>query len=344
MASSAADCASRYCSRIFLIYEPSLAGNAVLLGLFAILIPVTFGLGIKYKSSIFAATVDTGLALEVVGYIGRVLLHSSPNDRSNFILFLIGTVIGPTFICAAMFMVMPQIVAVYGEEYRSWRPNWYTYLFYALSTVSLVLELAGGVISTIRDDSGDIDTGISVLVAGLAIQLVALVIFIFHATLFAIAVRTRHHALDIKFAGIYNSGSFRIFLVVFSLATFLLVVRTAYRLVVIAEGYDSSIAQSEILLLILDGLMVLLATLLLLIFFPGRILPDSRPQTMTRRISKTPLRPIRPSPYESPSAHHSPTYHQSSVRSSQQNYSPRKMQYSMQPPHQRSLVDSDALW
>ncbi|KAI2470944.1 RTA1-domain-containing protein [Annulohypoxylon bovei var. microspora] len=341
---SSADCASSYCSRVFLTYQPSLAGNAIFLALFAVLIPIIFALGIKYKSSIFAATVATGLALEVVGYIGRVLLHSSSNDRSYFILFLIGTMIGPTFICAAMFLTMPQIVAVYGEGFHSWRPGWYSYLFYALLGVSLVLELAGGIVSTIRDDSGDIDTGVRVLLVGLAIQLVALAIFIFHGMLFAIAVRTRHHTLDIKFAGIYNSGSFKIFLLAFSLASLLLVVRTAYRIVMVAEGYGSSIAQSETLLLVLDGLMVLLATLLLVMFFPGRVLRDSWPQTMTRRLSKTPLRPIRPTPYELPSTQNSPTYNPSSVRSSQQNYSPRKVQYPVQPPPQRSMVDSEALW
>ncbi|KAI0892126.1 RTA1-domain-containing protein [Annulohypoxylon nitens] len=333
-------------SRVFLTYEPSLAGNAVFLALFALLIPITFALGIKYKNPIFSTNVITGLALEVVGYVGRILLYNSQNDRCDFILFLIGTVTGPTFICAAMFLIVPLIVAVYGEEFRSWRPTWYSYLFYALSAISLVLELVGGVVSTVQDDPANVDAAVRVLIVGIAIQLVALAIFILHAILFAIAVRTRHHTLDIKFAGVYNSGSFKIFLVAFSLATILIVVRTAFRLVVIAEGYGSSIAQSETLLLILDGLMVLLATILLLVFFPGRVLSHSRPQMMIRRISKTPLRPIRPAPYESPSVHHSPTYNGSSMGSSQQNYSPRKTYYPAQSPPQpqRSMVDSDALW
>ncbi|KAI1088486.1 RTA1-domain-containing protein [Rostrohypoxylon terebratum] len=333
-------------SRVFFTYEPSLAGNAVFLALFALLIPVTFALGIKYKNSIFSTNVVTGLALEVVGYVGRVLSYNSPNDRCDFILFLIGTVTGPTFICVAVFLAMPQIVAVYGEEFRSWKPTWYSYLFCALPAISLVLELVGGVVSTIQDDSVNIDSGVRVLIAGLAIQLGTLVVFIFHATLFAIAVRTRHHTLDIKFAGIYNSGSFKIFLAAFSLATILIVVRTAFRLVVVAEGYDSSIAQSEILLLILDGLMVLLAAVLLLVFFPGRVLSSSRPQMIIRRISKTPFRPIRPAPHETPSIHHSPTYNTSSVRSSQHHYSPRKMYHPAQSPPQpqRSMVDSEALW
>ncbi|KAI0137926.1 RTA1-domain-containing protein [Hypoxylon sp. NC0597] len=340
---SSPDCASSNCSRVFLTHEPSLAGNVVFLALFAVLIPFTLALGIKYKSSIFATAVAAGLALEVVGYVGRVLLNNDPIDRSDFILFLIGTILGPTLICGAVFLIMPKVVVVYGEEYRSWRPVWYSFLFYALTALSLTLELAGGLVSTIRDDPGQTNPGVHVLVAGLAIQLIALLIFVGHAILFAIAVHTRHHTLDVKFAGIYNSGSFKAFLCALALTTLLLILRTAYRIVVIAEGYGSSIAQSEVLLLILDGLMVLLATLLLLVFFPGRILRDSWSQPSTQKFPKTPLRPIRPAPYELPSTRNSPTFNPTSVKFSPANYSPRKF-HQVPPNPQRSMVDSEALW
>ncbi|KAI1416242.1 RTA1-domain-containing protein [Hypoxylon sp. FL1857] len=343
---SSSDCASSHCSRVFITYEPSLAGNVVFLALFAVLIPLTLALGIKYKSSVFATTVSTGLALEVVGYVGRVLLSNNPTYRSDFVLFLVGTILGPTLICSAVFLIMPQIVSVYGEEYRSWRRAWYSFLFYALTAISLALELAGGLISTIQDSPEEIDTGVYVLIAGLAIQLIALLVFVGHAVLFAIAIHTRHHMLDTKFAGIYNSASFKTFLFALSLATVLLIIRTAYRTVVIAEGYGSSIAQSEILLLILDGLMILVATLLLLVFFPGRILRESRSQASTRSFPKTPLRPIRPAPYELPSTRNSPTFNRMTVKPPAVNYSPRKFQHQVPPhsPPQRSMVDSEALW
>ncbi|KAI1372916.1 RTA1-domain-containing protein [Hypoxylon crocopeplum] len=337
------DCAVGHCSRIFLMYEPSLAGNVGFLVLFAVLIPLTLALGIKYRSSIFATTIATGLALEVLGYIGRVLLHNNPTERSAFILFLIGTVTAPTLICGAIFIVIPRVVAVYGEEFRSWKPIWYPFLFRALTAASLLLQLAGGLLSTIRDDLDEINTGIRILVVGLAVQLLALAIFVGHATLFAIAVRTRHHALDMKFAGIYNSGSFKAFVFAFTFATFLLIFRTAYRLIVIAEGYGSSIAQSETLLLVLDGTMVLLATLLMLAFFPGRILGNSFPQASNWRISKTSPQPILPAPYEMPSTRSSPTYNRMSIKSVTINYSPRKSQYPAPIP-QSSMVDNDALW
>lgn len=153
---SSTDCVSGRCSRIFLTYEPFLAGSAIFLALFAILIPITLALGIKYKSSVFATAVVTGLALEVVGYIGRLLLHTTPTDRSGFILFLIGTITGPTFICGGIFLIAPQIVTIYGEEFRSWRPVWYLFVLYVLTAVSLVLELVGVLVSTIQDDIGEV--------------------------------------------------------------------------------------------------------------------------------------------------------------------------------------------
>ncbi|KAI1778425.1 RTA1 like protein-domain-containing protein [Hypoxylon cercidicola] len=340
---SFADCTLDRCSQPFLEDEPSLVGNAIFIALFAVLIPLTLGLGLKYKSSVFATIITTGLALEVLGYVGRVLLRNNPTGRTDFILFLVGTILGPAFICVAIFLTMPCIVTVYGDDFRSWKPVWYQLLLYALTAASAVLELAGVLVSMMQDTQAKADAGVHILTAGLAVQLVSLAIFVGHAVLFVIAVRTRHHALDIEFAGIYNSTSFKAFLFAFSLATVLLVLRTAFRIVVIAEGYDSSIAQSETLLFVLDGLMVLLATIILLGFFPGRMLGQSWPQTSSRRVSRTLPQQIQVPPYELPSTRSSPTYNRISTKYPLVNYSPKKSNYTESLP-QRNLVDHEALW
>ncbi|KAI3318036.1 hypothetical protein HD806DRAFT_354402 [Xylariaceae sp. AK1471] len=341
---SSSNCTSTDCTRVFLTHPPTLVGNAVLLALFAILIPIALALGIKYRSSGFAAAIATGLALEVAGYIGRLLLHNNPNNGTDFAVFLVGTTLGPTCICGAIFLVVPRIVAVYGEEYRTWRPAWYLLLFSALTTVSFILELAGSVVSTVQPKPTMVDTGVRVLVVGLAIQLVALTIFVFHAVLFAIALRTRQHGLDPKFAPIYNSTLFKMFLAAFTVATILVVIRTAYRIVQIAEGFQSSIAQAEILLLVLDGVAMLIAVILLLACFPARALGQSWSQTSARRLSRKPPQPIRPAPAQLPIAHLSPTYNRMSIKSSTSAHSPRKSSYPPPPPRGRGMVDSDALW
>ncbi|KAI0601495.1 RTA1 like protein-domain-containing protein [Biscogniauxia sp. FL1348] len=342
---SSSDCTTRDCSRMFLTYEPSLAGNAVLLALFVVLIPISLFLGIKYRSSVFATAVATGLALETMGYIGRVLLHSNPNSRGDFIVFLLGTTLGPTCICGAMFLIMPRIVAVYGEEFRSWRPVWYLFLFYALTIISLVLELTGAIVSTVQDDDDLVNTGIRILVVGLAVQIVALGIFVAHAVMFAIALRTRRHVLDPKYSYVYKNVFFKTFMVVFSVATILLILRTAYRIVEVAEGFESSIAQDETLFLVLDGTMVLIATVLLLAFFPARAFGQSWSQTSTRRLSQVQPEPLRPAPaYVPSSARPSPTYNRMSMKSNVTSSSPRKSQHQSPLAQPKNMVDSDALW
>lgn len=148
---SSVTCAAADCSRSFFYQPPTLTGNAVLLALFATLIPVALALGAKYRSLGFATAIATGLALEVVGYVGRLLLHSKPDSRVGFVLFLIGTTLGSTCVSGAMSLIVPRIVAVYGKEYHSWRPVWYLTLFSILTVVSLILELAGSVVLTIHD-------------------------------------------------------------------------------------------------------------------------------------------------------------------------------------------------
>lgn len=54
--------------------------------------------------------------------------------------------------------------------------------------------------------------GIRILAVGLAVQLVALAIFVFHSLFFAIAVRTSHHDPDLTHEQIYGSGLFKCFI------------------------------------------------------------------------------------------------------------------------------------
>lgn len=150
MASSIAYTSADYSGQ-FLYQPPTLIGNAILLALFAILIPVSLALGRRYGSLLFSLAVALGLALEVAGYIGRLLLRSNLSSRTDFAVFLAGTTLGPTCICGAIFSVMPRIVAIYGEEYHSWRAVWYLFRFPVLAVVSFALELAGSVILAVQD-------------------------------------------------------------------------------------------------------------------------------------------------------------------------------------------------
>ncbi|KAI0186783.1 RTA1 like protein-domain-containing protein [Xylaria flabelliformis] len=336
-------CAAADCSQAFLYQPPALSPNAAFLAFFAALIPVALALGARYRSLWFATAIATGLALEVAGYTGRLLLHNNPNSRAEFTIFLVGTTLGPTCICGAMFLIVPRIVAVYGEGYHAWRPIWYLVFFFILTMATLILELAGSVLSTVWDAPATVDTGVRILIVGLAVQLVSLVIFVMHTLLFSIALRTRQHGLDPRFSHIYTSKLFRASIIAFTVATALVILRTAYRILQVAEGFQSPIAQAEVLFLVLDGGAMHVATTLLLVFYPARALGLSWSETSFRKLSRQTRRITRPEPARLLISRPSPMPDRMNMKSPMRTYSPGRVDYTA-PISQRGMVDSDNLW
>lgn len=67
-------------------YIPSFAGNVFFAALFGLLLIPQVGLGYYYKTWGFAFGMFFGLALEVVGYACRVLLHQRPFSDNPFLM------------------------------------------------------------------------------------------------------------------------------------------------------------------------------------------------------------------------------------------------------------------
>lgn len=143
----AGDCSQNDCPvpAGFFSYQPSRQGNAVMLAAFALLVPVTLGFGYRLRTPVFALTLTTGLVLEVLGFTGRVMLYQNVADRAHFALFLCGTVLGPTFIAASVFLILPHAISVYGSRASSIAPRHVGAVFLALVVVVAVVEILGSV-------------------------------------------------------------------------------------------------------------------------------------------------------------------------------------------------------
>lgn len=115
----------------------------VLLTAFALLVPITFILGYRFRTPGFAAILATGLLLEVLGFAGRVLLHSARNDQGYFTLMLLGTVLGPSFMSSAIYLIIPHLLAVYGEGFSPCRPMLATFFLNGLVAIGLVIQVVG---------------------------------------------------------------------------------------------------------------------------------------------------------------------------------------------------------
>jgi hypothetical protein len=67
-------------------YDPSLAGNALYLSIFSLLFIIQGFQLWKYKTWSFSLSMMSGLVLEVVGYVGRVMMHFNPFEPNPFLM------------------------------------------------------------------------------------------------------------------------------------------------------------------------------------------------------------------------------------------------------------------
>lgn len=254
-------------------YYPTKAGNGVYLGIFVILLVAQIALGVRARTWGFLSGMIGGLLLEIIGYGGRLWMAQDIFSQDPFLLYLVPITIGPAFITAAIYLCLARIVPVYGHAYSYFKPRTYTILFVLNDFISLLLQAAGGAIASIADGgSGLQDTGINIMIAGLAYQVVSLGIFMAAMAYFAFKVsraNSRGSAFSTQFARVRSLPKFKFFLIALPIATTLIFVRCVYRVAELHEGFDGALANSEVSFMILEGPMVFIAVTLLTFFHPG---------------------------------------------------------------------------
>ena len=61
-------------------YQPSIPANATLAAIFGLLLFVHLVQGIWFKTFGYMACMSVGCVLQIVGYVGRIMLHDNPFD------------------------------------------------------------------------------------------------------------------------------------------------------------------------------------------------------------------------------------------------------------------------
>ena len=106
--------------------------------------------------------------------------------------YLVCLTIAPAFLTAGIYLCLSRIIIVYGEHLARFKPRTYTIIFVCSDIFALVLQAIGGAIADIaKSGSSTQQTGINIMIAGLAFQVVSLSIFIALCLDFAWRVRSR---------------------------------------------------------------------------------------------------------------------------------------------------------
>ncbi|KAG0650416.1 Efflux pump himE [Hyphodiscus hymeniophilus] len=255
-------------------YDPSLAGNALYLAIFGLILLIQALQLVKYRTWSFSCAMMSGLLLEMVGYVGRVQMHFIPFDSNPFLIYLICITIAPVFFTAAIYLTLSRIIVRYGREKSRFSPKAISLTFMACDFIALVLQAAGGAIADTANTSTGSEQGTHIMVGGLAFQVISLLLFIVLAVEYASKVRRdRRRGKLNESENMASNGksepAFKRFLFALSLATIFILIRSCFRVAELAKGFSSKLANQEVPFMILEGAMIVLATLLLTAFHPG---------------------------------------------------------------------------
>ncbi|PSK41783.1 hypothetical protein B9Z65_9169 [Elsinoe australis] len=251
-------------------YVPSKSVNLAYLLIFGLLLLVHCVQGVYYRTWGYAVGMVGGLTLEVVGYAGRLGLHNDIFSFDTFVMYLVCLTIAPAFLSASIYLCLSRIVVVCGEDVARFRPRTYTITFVCCDLISLILQSAGGAIASIADDKKTGDIGVDVMIAGLAFQVISLLLYMVVALDFFLRFRKASFTqLNANFSHVRNHRLFTYMAFGLATATLFIFIRCVYRVAELSGGFNSELANDEIAFNILEGPMIMIACLALTALHPG---------------------------------------------------------------------------
>lgn len=199
-------------------------------------------------------------------------------DLSNLTYFILQTLlilVAPALFAASIYMVLGRLIRlVRAESYSSIRPSWLTKIFVGGDILSFIVQLAGsGLLSS------NFSLGKTIIILGLAAQLVFMGVFAATAAVFhwrlARAPTPMSQRLDMRGTG----RGWRTVMISLYTSSGLIFVRSIFRLVEFTGSNHSAMMTSEAYLYVCDSVMMVGVLAMLGWFSPAEYIGNTKKMT-----------------------------------------------------------------
>ncbi|CCF57604.1 hypothetical protein KAFR_0C06120 [Kazachstania africana CBS 2517] len=274
---------------------PNLGFNASMIGIWGALLLAQIA-QLYFRQYWFSVSfICTGI-LEVIGYIGRTMNHFNVANRQGYLLNMICLTISPVFTMAGIYYQLAKLIEVYGHRFALLgSPMAYSYVFITSDIISLVVQaIGGGVAASATSRNTSSEPGKDIFIAGLALQVVSMIIFItfwFHF-LYKIYIGTRkEHDKNFKISDFFKISQndidylyrekyhdlrinpsrwpFKYFTLSLTATVLLIFTRCVYRLAELSYGWLGKLVSHEWYFIALDCLMMTISTVIMTVIHPG---------------------------------------------------------------------------
>lgn len=215
--------------------------------------------------------------LEVIGWSGRLWSHHDVLNFMPFQIQILCTLVAPTPLLAANFVIFGRIIGQLGSQFSRLNPKRYTIIFCGCDILALCIQGAGGAVAATAKTDVNIQRGSDIMLAGIVFQAFVIIAFT------ALAIETFHRyrknaplnrkrlASEKDTRGeLTQNIKYMLYALVFCTAC--LFVRSIYRVAELADGWEGRIMSTQSYFNWLDGAMIVLALYTFNIAHPGWLL------------------------------------------------------------------------
>ncbi|PWY90415.1 RTA1 like protein [Aspergillus sclerotioniger CBS 115572] len=255
-------------------YVPSLGGAVAFAILFAATTAVHLFQRIRTHAKYFNPFIVGGI-FQVIGYGARADAHFNTTSTTVYALQTLLILLAPTLYAASIYMVLGRIITFLHAQHLSVVPvKWMTKIFVSGDILSFILQGAGGGIMS-GGFSSSLKIGQWVIVAGLCVQLVFFGAFLIASLTFHFRIEqspTVESEKNIERDERMWPRDWRGLLGACYLVSFLILVRSVYRLIEFAQGNSGYVISHEVFLYVFDAAMMFLVMLVMNLFHPSVVL------------------------------------------------------------------------
>ncbi|KAK4863036.1 hypothetical protein LT330_010618 [Penicillium expansum] len=259
-------------------YIPSVAAAVIFIVLFVLTTLYHIYQLTKSRSWYFIAFVLGGI-FQIIGYIARALAHTNIKSVPIYSIQTILILLAPPLYAASIYMVLGRLITHLRAESYSMVPlRWMTRIFVTGDAIAFLMQAAGGGIMA----SGTISamkTGENITIGGLCVQLVFFSFFVLTSLLFHIRIRSKPTQQAIQAREGHNrliSWSWESVLWGLYITSFLILVRSVFRLIEYTQGNDGYLISHEVFMYCFDSTLMFFAMVAMNVLHPSVILSSTQ--------------------------------------------------------------------
>jgi hypothetical protein len=266
-------------------YMPDKAICILFLSLFAFSTLLHTGQATAYRMWWLFPTVILGGIGEILGWTGRLWSSENILHETPFMIQIATTIIAPTFILAANFIMFGRIINTLGDAYSRLPPRLYSRIFLSCDIISLIVQAAGGGTAAAANTLEAANVGGNIMLGGITFQLFLITVYLALAGEFLVRYHwnkpfpKRENATE---RGQLSTRSLTMLLGLGFNSLFLFI-RAIYRTIELADGWDGRIINTQVYFNVLDGGMVVLAIYAFNFIHPGVFLESKFKRKLATR-------------------------------------------------------------